>query len=90
MQSKPKASMFKLLEFNKMELVDNNSFLSCNSELESKLISFFSLESQDDKVDTEELRDLYSQIEEIKIEGTQSECHSFVYSILKFVKQKLQ
>jgi hypothetical protein len=34
MQSKPKASMFKLLEFNKMELVDNNSFLSNNSEME--------------------------------------------------------
>ena len=60
MQSKPKASMFKLLEFNKMELVDNNSFLSSNTELESKLISFFCHESKDEsKVDTEELKELH-------------------------------
>ena len=90
MQSKPKASMFKLLEFNKMELVDNNSFLSSNTELESKLISFFCHESKDEsKVDTEELKELHQQIEEIKVEGTQQECHSFVFAILKFVKQKL-
>jgi hypothetical protein len=33
-QSKPKAYMFKLLEFNKIELVDNISFLSQGSEME--------------------------------------------------------
>lgn len=41
------------------------------------------------KLDKEDLTELHAQMEDIKIEGDQQECHSFVFAILKFVKQKL-
>lgn len=40
LKSKPKAYLFKLLEFNKLELSDNDSFLAQNTELESLLVKF--------------------------------------------------
>ncbi len=56
-QSKPKAYMFKLLEFNKIELVDNYSFLGQNSEMEYQLVQILTLEPQkeDARFDVEEL-----------------------------------
>ena len=49
--------MFKLLEFNKIELVDNFSFLSQNSEMEYKLVQFLTHEpeQEDARVDEDEL-----------------------------------
>lgn len=64
--------MFKLLEFNKIELVDSYSFLSQNSEMEYKLVQFLTHESQqeDARVDVEELKEMHTQIDEHKIEGS--------------------
>mgnify|MGYP001195327315 CR=1 FL=1 len=40
LKSKPKAYLFKLLEFNKQELNDNDTFLAQNTEFESLLLKF--------------------------------------------------
>jgi len=65
-QSKPKAYMFRLLEFNKIELVDSYSFLSQNSEMEYKLVQFLTHEpeQEDARIDEEELKEMQAQLDE--------------------------
>lgn len=41
-KSKPKAYLFKLLEFNKLEINENDGFLAQNTELENLLVKFMS------------------------------------------------
>jgi hypothetical protein len=43
LKSQPKAYLFKLVEFNKIEIIENHQFLAQNSELEYLLTKFMSI-----------------------------------------------
>lgn len=97
-QSKSKGHLFKLLEFNKLEISENNQNRAPSSDFEHLIHKFMNAEGALDtskegslqKGLKEELEDIQTQLEDpiVHIESNQAECQSLIMSVIRFVEDK--